>query len=410
VINPHFDHQRVIWKDDYSGQYAPIAYGSEFDRQWKLFLEQREGFTSHVGVETGDAWIDDRIYDLTGHKGVLVAGDADQTRNAGGRQMLDLRFGLDYFRGKRCIDVACGAGRWTRAMLALGATVKSVDVSEHGLASVRRFNADAERLDLFEIADRPELHGQFDFALAWGVVMSTHDPAAAFASVARTVRPGGGLYVMVYAPTYHNSPEVLRQRAHYHRRLQTAAERLQYVYEVADSPANAINCMDMLNPFYNWVIEEETIHTWFARNGFVNVVTLNGSEQEPVAYHVFGTRRGYAPPVHDDQGARVPQPVEIDTASTRPLAPPFRRESGFAWQVTLPELAGTADDMDAPRRSRLVLLEDGRPLWLRHTPHDEIRSRGLGAYSHWRDRLILSTGDNSDPNSNGRVYHIAFAR
>jgi SAM-dependent methyltransferase len=410
VINPHFDHQRVIWKDDYSGEYAPIAYSGEFDPQWKLFLEQREGFTRHTGVETEDAWIDDRVYDLTGHKGVVVAGDADHTRNTGGRQMLDLRFGLEYFRGKRCIDIACGAGRWTRAMQALGARVKSVDVSEHGLASVRRFNADAERLDLFEIANRPELHAQFDFALAWGVVMSTHDPTTAFANVAKTVRPGGGLYVMIYAPTYHNSPAVLRQRAHYHRQLQSVSERLKYVYEVADSPANAINCMDMLNPFYNWVVEEETIHRWFARNGFVNVVTLNASEQEPVAYHVFGTRRGYALPMHDDQGARVPQPVELDTASTRPLSPPFRRESGFAWQVRLPELAGTADDMDAPRRSRLVLLEDGRPLWLSHTPHDEIRTRGMGGYSHWRDRLILSTGDNSDPNSNGRAYHIAFAR
>jgi hypothetical protein len=285
-----------------------------------------------------------------------------------------------------------------------------VDVSEHGLASVRRFNSDAERLDLFEIPARPELHARFDFALAWGVVMSTHDPAAAFASVARTVRPGGGLYVMVYAPTYHNSPAVLRQRAHYHRALRSARERLQYVYEVADHPGNAINCMDMLNPFYNWVVEEETIHGWFRRHGFVNVMTLNASEQTPVAYHVFGTRRGYALPAHDDRGARVPQPVDFDAATARPIGGPFRRESGFAWQVELPELADAADDMDAPARSRLVLLEDGRPLWLRHTPHDEIRTQGRGGYSHWRGTLMLSTPDNTDPNSNGRAYQIAFAR
>ena len=41
---------------------------------------------------------------------------------------------------------------------------------------------DVERLDLFEIARRPDLHGRFDFAICWGVVMSTHDPRAAFAN------------------------------------------------------------------------------------------------------------------------------------------------------------------------------------------------------------------------------------
>jgi SAM-dependent methyltransferase len=410
VINPHFDHQRVIWKDAYSGQYAAIPYSDQFDPQWKLFLERREGFTNHTGVETDDAWIDDRIYDLTGHHGVLVPGDSGRGRDMGGRQRLDLRFGLDYFRGKECIDIACGAGRWTRTLLALGASVKSVDVSEHGLASVRRFNTDVERLNLFDIASRPDLHARFDFAIAWGIVMSTHDPALAFANAARTVRPGGGLYVMVYAPTYHNSPAVLQRRHHYHRTLGPADERLRYVYEVADDTANAINYMDMLNPFYNWVVEEETIHRWFGAHGFVNVVTLNASEREPVAYHVFGTRRGYALPVHDDLGARVPQPVDYDTATVQPLSPPFRRESGFAWQLALPALTDVADDLDAPHRSRLVLLENGTPLWLRHTQHEEIRTRGMGAYSHWRGGLLLSTSDNSDPNTNGRTYQIAFAR
>jgi SAM-dependent methyltransferase len=410
MTNPHFDDRRVIWNDAYSGQYAAIPYTDQFDPQWKLFLEKKEGFTNHTGVETDDAWIDDRIYDLTGHQGVLVGRSVNGTRDMGGRQRLDLRFGLDYFRGKQCIDIACGAGRWTKTLLSLGASVKSVDVSEHGLASVKRFNQDVERLNLFDISTRPDLHSRFDFAICWGVCMSTHDPALAFANAATTVRPGGGLYVMVYAPTYHNSPSVLQRREHYHRRLRTAEERLRYVYEVADDPRNAINYMDMLNPFYNWVVEEETIHRWFQAHGFVNVVTLNASENEPVAYHVFGTRRGYSLPVHDDHGARVPQPVDVDASTLRPLSPPFRRESGFAWQIALPELTSIADDLESPHRSRLVLLENGSPLWLRHTQHDEIRTRGMGTYSHWRDALILSTPDNSDPNTNGRTYQVAFAR
>lgn len=410
MVNPHFDHQRVIWKDEYSGAYAPIDYSDQFDPQWKLFLERRQGFTAHTGVETDDVWIDDRVYDLTGIRGLVTPRALDGARNLGGRQHLDLRFGADYFAGKRCIDLACGAGRWTRALMALGASVKSADISAHGLESVKRFNPDVDRLDLFSLPSRPDLHSRFDFALFWGVAMSTHDPLQAFANAASTVRPGGGLYVMVYAPTYHNSPQVLAQRKHYHRALATAAERLDYVYQVADTPGNAINYMDMLNPFYNWVIEEATIHDWFRQHGFSNVVTLNASETEPVAYHVFGTRRGFARPTFDDLGARVPQPVDVDRSTIRPLEGRFEPESGFAWQVHVPDLAASADDLDAPHRSRLVLLEDGEPLWLRHTQHDEIRRRGRGAYSHWREHVILSTTDNSDPNTNARTYEIAFAR
>ena len=410
MINPHFDHHRVIWKDEYSGQYLPIDYSEQFDPQWKLFLEQRRGFTHHTGVETGDAWIDDRIFDLTGHHGVLVSGAAAGDRDMGGRQRLDFRFALDYFRAKRCIDLACGAGRWTRALQALGARVTSVDISAHGLESVRRFNPDVERLNLFDIGDRGDLHGGFDFALAWGVVMSTHDPALAFSNVARVVRPGGALYVMIYAPTYHNSPAVLRQREHYHRHLGTVDERMRYIDEIADDPRNAINYHDMLNPFYNWVVEEETIHSWFRRHGFTNVITLNASEEDPVAYHVVGTKRPYASPAYDDRGARVERIVDLDRGTTVRLHGPFRQESGFAWQVRLPDLAHAADTVDAPRRSPVVLLEDGRALWLRHTLHEEIRTQGGGTYSHWGEHLILSTSDNSDPNSNGRSYEIALAR
>src|SRR5262249_25888060 len=172
-------------------------YREQFDQQWRLFLEKQPGFVRHTGVETEDAWIDDRIYDLTGVRGLLVASRADASRDVGGRQRLDLRFSVDFFRGEQCIDVACGAGRWAPGLLALGAKVKSVDVSEHGLASVKRFNPDVERLDLFDLGHRSDLHERFDFAICWGVLMSTHDPKVAFENVAKTVRSGGGLYLMV---------------------------------------------------------------------------------------------------------------------------------------------------------------------------------------------------------------------
>lgn len=306
-VNPHFDHDRIVWRDEYSGQYQPVEYGEQFDDQWRLFLERRVGFCRHTGVETSDPYVDDRIFELTGVKDLLARrryglwlpmvrrlgrGRRDeQRREVGGRLHLHPKFPVDHFQGKRCLDIGCGAGRWTRALMALGATVKSVDVSRHAVRSTRRFNDDVESLNLFDILERrPDLHGAFDFTLCWGVMMCTHDPKLAFMNVARTVRPGGELYAMVYAPTYHNSPFVLESRRYYHRQLASIEERLRYAYEIADRPENAINLFDMLNTFFNWTIEEDVIREWYLAEGFTDVVMLNRDEPHKCAYHMLGKK------------------------------------------------------------------------------------------------------------------------
>ena len=102
-----------------------------------------------LGVETSDEYVDDRIYELTGVRDFLLTRDhgdrAEQfaretgrwdraeRRGVGGRLYLEPKFPIDYFRGQRCIDIGCGAGRWTRAMIAMGADVKSIKGSNAGL-------------------------------------------------------------------------------------------------------------------------------------------------------------------------------------------------------------------------------------------------------------------------------------
>ncbi len=90
----------------------------------------------------------------------------------------------------------------------------------------------------------------------------------------------------------------------------------------------------------------------------------------------------------------------------------FWPEEGRAWQFDLnrthisSELAMVSDDIDMWDRSPLRLFEDGRPLGPGHALHRLIRGTGSGAYSHWQTRLIFSTSDNSDPNTNGRTYVV----
>jgi SAM-dependent methyltransferase len=168
--------------------------------------------------------------------------------------------------------------------------VVSVDVSEHALRSTERFNPDTSRLDIFDIPARRDLHGAFDFTLCWGVIMCTHDPTRAFENVAMTVKPGGSLYVMVYAPTYHASDAVRQMRRRFHRDCRTTEEKIRFVFEIAEDPDNAINYMDMLNTFYNWTIPEEVVHGWFGKAGFTDIVTLNKEEPHNAAWHVLGRK------------------------------------------------------------------------------------------------------------------------
>lgn len=311
IINPHFEEGKVIWQDNYSDCYEPVPYDQQFDYQWKLFLEKKAGFHKHAGVETSDPWIDERIRELTEVEGYIeqrkytplgyrlfkfvrrIFGYTNERLVIGGRLYLKPKFPIDHFQGKYCLDVGCGAGRWTKTLLALGATVKSVDMSEHGLKSTRRFNHDVERLNLFDILEkRLDLHQTFDFTICWGVIMCVHNPKLAFENVAATVKPGGQLYTMIYAPEgMHNSPKVLEQRKYYHTQLHTMEEKLAYAYQISEVPGNVIGYLDMLNTFYNWVVPEDVIYNWYHEQGFHNVVTLNASEQPKAAFHVLGQKK-----------------------------------------------------------------------------------------------------------------------
>jgi SAM-dependent methyltransferase len=87
----------------------------------------------------------------------------------------------------------------------------------------------------------------------------------------------------------------------------------------------------------------------------------------------------------------------------------LEREQGHCWIVGLGEGFPAGDTLDEPRRSTLLVLENGTPLGPAHAVHDRIRTHGRGLYSHWNDALYFSTSDNSDPTANERPYIIRVA-
>jgi 2-polyprenyl-3-methyl-5-hydroxy-6-metoxy-1,4-benzoquinol methylase len=92
----------------------------------------------------------------------------------------------------------------------------------------------------------------------------------------------------------------------------------------------------------------------------------------------------------------------------RKLEPPFEKGAGRIWVALLTDLAERADTVQTPARSEIQLLEDGTWLPFGHSPHVSIERLGGGRFSHWGERFFFSTSDNSDPNTNGRIYSIVY--
>lgn len=96
----------------------------------------------------------------------------------------------------------------------------------------------------------------------------------------------------------------------------------------------------------------------------------------------------------------------------RDLPRPFSALGKVGWSSRLQEHSQIADTAADPRRSTLLLWEDGKALSYPHSLPGDIDHYGHGRYRHYCmkvmnkmfQRLLFSTSDNSDPNTNGRKY------
>ncbi|MEP7455417.1 class I SAM-dependent methyltransferase [Phyllobacterium sp. SB3] len=125
--------------------------------------------------------------------------DAELERHNG-----HLRVAANVGPGDRVLDIGCGAGQSTRdaARIAVEGNATGVDTSSEMLEVARQRSAEENLLNTtFEHGDAqnhsfPFAH--FDLCISRFGVMFFADPAAAFANIARAMRPGGRLAWMVW--------------------------------------------------------------------------------------------------------------------------------------------------------------------------------------------------------------------
>lgn len=109
-----------------------------------------------------------------------------------------------FFAGKKCLDAGCGGGRASIAMAELGArSVLGVDLGAQGLEDARQRAAQRGlgnvRFEQASLLELPLADGEVDLVWCAGVLMITADADRALDELLRVLRPGGRLYLLVYA-------------------------------------------------------------------------------------------------------------------------------------------------------------------------------------------------------------------
>jgi SAM-dependent methyltransferase len=111
---------------------------------------------------------------------------------------------FESLRDKDVLEIGCGSGVHTKALAAAGARVTGIDLTPraveltgrrlaaHGLAATV-VEGDAERL--------PFPDASFDWVWSWGVIHHSSNTERVLEEIARVLRPGGGVGLMVYHRT-----------------------------------------------------------------------------------------------------------------------------------------------------------------------------------------------------------------
>lgn len=124
-------------------------------------------------------------------------------------------FDMDWFKDKRCLDVGCGGGRYSIAMAREGAAgVVGIDIGLEGLKDAAIRAKDYPQIAFKEgsVLDIPFSDNEFDFVFCAGVLMITGEPEVGFKELCRVLKPGGKIYLLLYATGGVRWPAVMDYR------------------------------------------------------------------------------------------------------------------------------------------------------------------------------------------------------
>ncbi len=210
--------------------------------------------------------------------------------------------------GKSVLDAGCGSGRLTRQIAEHGAgIVIGIDMND-AVEHVYRSTRDAENVHIVQgnIMRLPLKQYAFDLVWSNGVIHHTPDAAACHRALSRVVKPGGTLYVWVYARRF--SPFKLAKdladvikisrlpepallalcralaypslallslyRAVVHSPLVRSTPRLEWTSRPRTLKELRLTWFDTLSPQYDTTHSENEVVGWFRSAGFDDIAAI----------------------------------------------------------------------------------------------------------------------------------------
>jgi chitodextrinase len=106
-------------------------------------------------------------------------------------------------------------------------------------------------------------------------------------------------------------------------------------------------------------------------------------------------------------GVTSPSTGTASCAQTSLDATKASLDSGYGYYIT--HIFGTRPDTNNFNKSTLRLFENGKEIGPAHSSHTDVRTKGLGRFSHWgatngTESLRFSASDNTDPTTNEKSY------
>ncbi|MBO6553328.1 MAG: class I SAM-dependent methyltransferase [Roseitalea sp.] len=330
----------------------------------------------------------------------------------------------DDLSGKTFLDIGCGSGIHSLAALRLGAKrVIAFDYDEDSVATARRVHAFAGAPDNWEIMQGSVLDEAFmkslpvaDIVYSWGVLHHTGDMWRAVRNAGIPLADDSVFYIALYSSDNYVDPPPsywLKVKRAYNLAPQWRKSLMEMQYmlrwhflpeiKAGRNPWALMKQYGSRGMTY-WTDVKDWLGGWPMDFASLNETQAFCDEEFGLSLMNVKTGEGcteyvFARPDRNEQWRKV-----VESRTLIPLEGPFNAAGGKSYSKPLPALTNVADDMTDPRRSRLMLYEDGKPLGLSHSIHDHISRFAGGRFCHWGETLYFSASDGSDPNQNGRSY------
>jgi SAM-dependent methyltransferase len=333
---------------------------------------------------------------------------------------------LEDLRGKSFLDIGSGSGLHSLAALRLGADrILSFDYDENSVATTKKLHEHVGSplhwtVQQGSILDEAYVNRleKFDVVYSWGVLHHTGDMWTAIRNAAIPLKRDAVFYTALYSPEIYVSPPShywlgVKRAYNSASKLKKRKMELNYVWRTVVRPALRAgqNPLAIMRQYGERGMTFWTdVRDWLGGYpmefaGFRDTVQFCKTKIE-TGLDLVNCQAGEGNTEFLFASLSANQQWrEIDEGRKRiPLSGPYHWGERYLYAAELDNLKDIADSDAFPRRSHLMLYEDGKPLGLAHSSHEHIRTYGLGRFCHWDNHLYFSASDSTNPNFNGRAY------